>query len=221
MRRLTCLALLAAISCSGTDAPDDAGAPTDAGLDDASDAGPALDAATADAATHDAGPSLPTSCEGACRDVGATIDIGGQQGGFQRAFYGLTAPTVSSSGEWRLHIEVLSGGEDACPSESSPAPDWNLILGSVPLPVDTAGLTGLGGSFLDFDGRFLGAVPVSSAQAVTVTPVAANVCTECVGQGAPSHPAGFVAFVVEATFESGTISGHVFATHCDSLDVAE
>jgi hypothetical protein len=35
---------------------------------------------------------------------------------------------------------------------------------------------------------------------------------------APADPDGLLALDVALTFESGTITGHLFATHCDSLD---
>ncbi|MCA9550108.1 MAG: hypothetical protein KC933_08740, partial [Myxococcales bacterium] len=46
-------------------------------------------------------------------------------------------------------------------------------------------------------------------------------CPACVGMPAPAHPEGFVALEVQASFPEGGLSGHVFATHCDSMDVRE
>lgn len=48
---------------------------------------------------------------------------------------------------------------------------------------------------------------------------AAAAVARCVGQPAPAHPNGFVALELTATFEQGTLSGHVYALHCDSLDL--
>ena len=71
-------------------------------------------------------------------------------------------------------------------------------------------------SLLDFDGALLGNTPVSQATAVSITPTASSVCTTCVGQG--PDPSGYVALDMVATFPEGTIAGHIYATHCESLD---
>lgn len=224
MRRLSILLSAAlASACSATD-PTDAGVPADAGpAGDASlpaDAGDAPDAGPDDAGAPDAGAGLPTRCEGACRDTSAAITLNGTQGDFQRAFYGLTAPSQSSTGDWALYVEASSGGAEGCPSEASPTPAWNLIVAAIPADAGPEPVAATA-SFFDFDGRFLDAVPLTRASAATVTLVAADLCTACVGQPAPAHPAGFVAFDLSAAFPEGAITGHVFATHCDSLDVAE
>jgi hypothetical protein len=58
-------------------------------------------------------------------------------------------------------------------------------------------------TLLDFKGT-LSPNPVDEATQSKLTPVAAG--------------AGFVAFDAEVTFPDGTMTGHVYATHCDSLD---
>ena len=189
------------------------------GWDAALDAGPP-DADTADAGRPDAGPGLPITCEGPCRSLTVAATLNQAQGGFQRAYYGLTAPGQSSTGDWALYVEASSGGADGCPTETSPTPDWNLIVAAVP-PLALAPVTTGSASLFDFVGHFLDAAPLTRASAVSVQLVAADVCTECVGRPAPAHPDGFVAFDLEARFPEGAVMGHVFATHCDSLDVAD
>lgn len=38
---------------------------------------------------------------------------------------------------------------------------------------------------------------------------------------APNDPDGMVALDVTLTFPDGTVTGHLYATHCDSLDLVE
>ncbi|MCK6544505.1 hypothetical protein L6R52_01420 [Myxococcota bacterium] len=226
----TITALCAACS-SGDDGARDASTPFDAELaGDADvvldaqvvqDTGFAEDAGAGDTSTIvDAGEvELPTTCEGDCAQNGAEILFGAAGGGFDRAFYGISSPAQSSSGDWELHVEVLRGGDEGCPTMGSRTPDWNLIV-TLPL-LGVAPLSEVDGAvtFLDFTGRLVtGPRPLTRATAFTVTPVAARVCTACVGGAAPSDPDGFVAFTVDARFAEGTIRGSVFATHCDSFD---
>lgn len=237
MRWTLTISLLALLAACGAERASerpgaDAGAARDAGADagDLEDRdggtaeGGARDAAEAgDAAIPDAGPdALPSTCEGDCRTLSVAIDFGGTTGRFDRAFYGLTAPSESASGEWELHLEAIGGGAPGCPDESSPTPSWTLIL-RLPLFTSPEPLTeatpNTAVTLLDFDGRFItGARPISRATRFTLTPAAADVCTTCLGEAPPAHPEGFVAFDLDATFAEGAIRGRVFATHCDSFD---
>jgi hypothetical protein len=167
------------------------------------------DAASADAAA-DAGGFA--SCTGACRITALTAMLDTTRM-LDRAVYGFTREPPS------LHVEVYRGGAAGCPIESSPPPDYTLILGRVPVPTDATPSTSPG-SILDFQGDLLGGPPGATATEVTITPVAADVCTTCSGMPAPSDPDGFVALDVTLTFAAGTVTGHLFATHCDSLDAA-
>lgn len=64
--------------------------------------------------------------------------------------------------------------------------------------------TGLGASLFDFGGELTDR-PLERATMVRVTPRA-------------YHAGEFVSFEVTAVFDGGTITGGVFARHCDSLD---
>ncbi len=215
--------ILASLLCAAGCGDDRREASADAGRLSA-DAGPSsADAGSASLdASQPADDALPTTCEGACRELTLRATLGGEQGDFSHARYGVTAPAASASGDWELHVEVHAGGEDACPRESSPTPRQTVVL-RLPLLASTAPLVGPSSlsalTFLDFEGRFLpGPSPLSRATRFTVSPRAADVCTACLGAPEPSHAAGFVAFDVAAELAEGTLTGKVLATHCDSLD---
>jgi len=176
--------------------------------------------------TRDAVEADATACAGACRVVTLEATFDGDVFPFDRAFYGLTAPSQSTSGEWEVHLEAHAGGSSECPTEASPTPDRTVVLSGLTVvdveapssgPLDS----GLSASLLDFEGSVLGGEPVASATFVEVTAQSGDVCTGCVGQPAPSDPDGFVALDLHAELDAGTISGHVFAAHCDSMDVGE
>jgi hypothetical protein len=62
------------------------------------------------------------------------------------------------------------------------------------------------GNILDYEGDLLGGPLGAAATMVTLTPVAAMEET-------------FVAFDANLAFAAGTVTGHLYATHCASLDV--
>ena len=190
----------------------DAGALTDTGsaTDDAPSEG---DAGGADA-------SRP--CAGACAELTLSATFGGTTRAFDRAFYGITAAAVASSGAPELHVEATAGGGETCPTDSSPTPDRTLVVDGVP-PGATAALdesSGVSVSLLDFTGELLPDAPIARATALSVTVAFADVCVECVGGAPPSDPDGAVALDVTATFAEGAAAGHVYAVHCDSMDLA-
>jgi hypothetical protein len=200
--------------------PGERGGATDAGTADAATGAGTADAATgagtADAAVAtDAG--LPGRCEGACRSLTLEARFGEARRGFDRAYFGVTGPGASASGEAELHVEVYAGGEDGCPREDSPTPA-RTVVARLPLlagpviegPSDAASL-----SLLDFAGDLLaGPAPLARATRFAVRPRAAAVCLDC---PAP-RPEDVVAFELEADLEGGSLEGHVFATRCASLD---
>jgi hypothetical protein len=99
-----------------------------------------------------------------------------------------------------LHVELDKGGEGVCPTMSSPTPEYTLVLGLF----DTFAMTSPA-TFLDYVGDMLGG-PIN-ASASTVTP--SNIFYA---------PGTTLAFDLAATFDAGTVGGHVYAAHCASLD---
>jgi ABC-type Fe3+-hydroxamate transport system substrate-binding protein len=170
------------------------------------------------AAPPDGAGGLPTTCAGACATLDLTATFSGTSRGFDRAFYGLTRGRAGTT----LYVEATGGGDPGCPTETSRTPERTFGVADLALPASTAPLAGAG-ALLDFTGDLLPGAPVASASATTVTPVAARLCASCVGMPAPSDPDGLVALDVTATFAAppGTVSGRVYATHCDSLDTLE
>jgi hypothetical protein len=71
------------------------------------------------------------------------------------------------------------------------------------MPTSTATLTSPA-NLIDFQGDLLSSPAPMAATSVMLSPVAKN--------------ANELALDVNLTFPSGTIGGHLFATHCDSLD---
>lgn len=201
------------------------------------DAAPAVDLGPADAPVADwagmpdqlaadvtptpdgSGGGLPKSCSGSCAKQTLTVTFGSTTVPIERAVYGVDKDAQGKPG---IYIEALHGGFTGCPQQSSPTTDRTLIISGLPLPLDTTAITktdGLVVSLLDYKGDLLPSKPVTKATAASVTFVAADVCPGCVGKPAPSHPGGFVALDLSATFPEGTVSGRLYAVHCDSLDL--
>jgi hypothetical protein len=163
--------------------------------------------------------TLPATCEGACRTLALTATFNGNTRGFDRAFYGFTLGRLGS----RLYLEASAGGNPGCPTGGGRTPDRTFRVDGLGVPTSTAPLDGAG-ALLDFRGDLLPTAPTASADTTTATPVAGSLCQECVGMPAPSDPDGFIALDIQSTFTGsapGTVAGHVYATHCDSLDSVE
>lgn len=143
-----------------------------------------------------------TSCEGACRTTDLTAALAATRT-LDHAVYGVT----SSAGGATLHVEVYRGGDPGCPEMSSPPPDYTLVLGRVPVPAAATPVTSPA-NILDFVGDLLGGPLGAAATAVAITPTA-------YADGA------FLALDVDLTFAAGSITGHLFAEHCASLDSTE
>jgi hypothetical protein len=192
---VTAALAVALVACGGGD---------DAAVDGGGDV--AIDAAT----------GLPTTCTDACTAIDLTATFGGTNRGFERAYFGLTSPTKSASGEFELYVEASAGGDGLCPSDTSPTPDRIVrVTGllapvGVPVPITSATV-----SLLDFEGSLLPDVPTATATASTVTWIAADVCTECT---AGDDRDRFATFDLSATFDGGSAAGRIYAGHCDSLD---
>jgi hypothetical protein len=190
----------------------------DAGTADAAwDATEAADLATGDTFTSpDVAPDAGPRCDAQCRTVALIATVGAASAGFDRAYYGLTAPASSTSGRWEVHVEVHAGGPAGCPTQESPTPDQTLIVTGmtfpeVPLTVTDA--DGLVVSLLDFSGA-LTAEPVLRANGEELTWIQWDLCTDCEGD----DPNGFLAFDLAAPLDAGRVEGHVYATHCASMD---
>jgi hypothetical protein len=134
-----------------------------------------------------------------------TARFGSVERTLDRAYFGVTR---SASGA-TLHVEAYRGGGTGCPTQSSPTTDYTLVLATVPMPSGMMPVTSPG-NLLDFKGDLLGGELGAMATAVTITPKATDVCAACNGT--------FLSADVSLTFAGGTIIGHLYATHCDSLD---
>jgi hypothetical protein len=159
------------------------------------DAPATIDAASADSPMADAG--FGSTCQGTCTTtvltaafmVTRTLDA---------AYFGITAADNT------LHVEAYRGAAAGCPTTSSPTPEYTLVLGRVTRPTSTQASTSPG-NILDYQGDLLGGPLGQAASTVTITPVAAS------GDS-------FVALDLMLVFPSGTVMGHLYATHCTSLD---
>jgi len=215
-------ALLVALALCPAACSDDVAPAADLGLQPdarSADLAGAPDQLLPDAALADAGPGLPKTCSGACAKQTLTVTFGSVTVPIERAVYGVDKDAQGKPG---VYIEALHGGFTGCPQQSSPTTDRTLILSGLPLPVDSTPITqtdGLVVSLFDYKGDLLPSKPLTKATAASVTFVAGDVCPTCVGQPAPSHPGGFVALDLSATFAEGTVSGRLYAVHCDSLDL--
>jgi hypothetical protein len=162
------------------------------------------DALSEDTSPPDGGPSFE-SCEDACAQTLLTLVFGNDEVSIDRAQFGFNLP---DNGEQTLHVEAHFGGDPACPSPSSPTPDRTVIFANVPIPTDPTPIEGTPVTLLDFEGS-LSPNPFDKATQVTLTPVAARMTPP---------EAAFVAFEVDVVFPGGTMVGHVYASHCDSMD---
>jgi hypothetical protein len=168
---------------------------SDDGSPPPADGPPQIDAAPGDMM----GNGLATTCTGACTTTALTATFGGTTRTLDVAYFGVT----TMGGTQSLYVEAYGAAAAGCPSMSSPTPDYTLIFGSVPMPTSTAALTSIA-NLIDFQGDLLPSPAPVKATVVALTPVAKNT-TE-------------LALDVDLTFASGTLAGHLYATHCDSLD---
>jgi hypothetical protein len=154
----------------------------------------------------DGGPadSAEASCTGTCAVTSVNAMFTSTKT-LTIAWYGVTAA------ENTLYVEVDLGGSTTCPEESSPTPDYSLVMGTVPIPTGTTSVMS-GGAMLDYStgGDLLGGPPVAQAMTITLTPDISN--------GPPSVPGAHLAFDITGTFTGGTVSGHLYALHCASMD---
>lgn len=152
-----------------------------------------------DAPALDAAAGLPTTCDGACQALTLRASFGGTVRDFEQAYFGISRADDPPT----LHVEAYRGGAAGCPSGSSPTPDYTLVVAGLPRPTAAAALTAQA-NLLDFQGDLLGGALGAQATAVTLTPTAAG--------------DQVLALDAAITFAAGTVSGHLYATHCASLD---
>ncbi len=201
------------------DAPRAADAPRPSDAQPA-DARPGADAPAATDAPRSAdapASTLPATCDATCRTQSLAVRFGNTSLPIERAVYGVER----AGGGFAIHLEALHGGFSGCPTMSSPTPARTLVVSGLPVPRDDAPRSerdGVSATLLDYEGTLLPGAPLTRATAVRVTATAALVCTSCLGAAPPADPNGFLALELQATFPEGTIGGHVFASHCDSLD---
>lgn len=167
---------------------------------------PPVDARATDDSPTDGGGGGFTTCTGGCRTTTLTATFGADTRTLERAVYGITTAGATQT----LHVEAYRGGDPGCPTQSSATPDYTMILGQVPIPTSSDPTTSPG-NLLDFAGDLLDGPLGAAATGVIVSPVAAD----------PSAIPPFVALDVQLTFAAGTITGHLFATHCASLDESQ
>jgi hypothetical protein len=175
------------------------------------DGGPEADTGADSGPSSDASPDM--ALNGA---VDITATVGDVTEGFDRAYYGLTAPEQTASGNWEIHVEVYAGGDEGCPQMDSPTPDRTLVIGGLSfpeVPTEQREEDGVAIALLDFAGT-LTDEPTLSATGEIVFFQQWSLCTDCEGD----DPDGYVSFDVDALLEDGNIRGHVYATHCASLN---
>ena len=137
-----------------------------------------------------------TSCEGQCRQTNLTAMFVNTRT-LDSAYYGTTFDTQS------LRIEAYRKAPQGCPTGGSQTPDYTLVLAEV-APAQPSSNTSPA-NILDFKGDLLGG-PLGLAAMMKQIDTAAWV------------PNTFVAVDVNLTFSSGTVTGHIYATHCATLD---
>lgn len=167
------------------------------------------DAVTVDAVRLDAvaidGPV--SACTGACRMLTAKAAKGLATVAFDRAFYGYNGTTADPTS---LRIELHHGGDVTCPTMNSPSPLQTTIISAIPIISRTVPANHLTAkvSYLDFAST-LTTTPIVRSTAVSLSVI--------VGSFAANDL--YVAFDVSASLgEAISITGHVFAIHCESLD---
>lgn len=162
---------------------------------------PMIDAPiSVDAAIDAPAPTFAT-CTGACKTTSLSAAFAATRA-LDKAYYGVTASPPS------LHVEAYGNAPAGCPTAMSPNPDYTLILGRVPIPTDPTASTSPG-NILDFKGDLLGGPLGAAATTIAITPTAADKVMAA---------DGFVALDVMLTFPTGTVTGHLYATHCASMD---
>ena len=141
--------------------------------------------------------TLPTTCTGACATTALTADFEVTRT-LDKSYFGI------NSDDDTLRVEAYRRAGTGCPTMNSPTPDYTLIIGRLPKPTGTGALESPA-NILDFRGDLLGGPLGVAATMRTITPAAYN-------------DRMLIALDVMLTFNEGTVMGHLYATHCPSLD---
>jgi hypothetical protein len=192
--------LSAMLACGTTATPQDAGSTPDPIDATAAEGAAPFPSGVADAGSTDAG------CTGACRSLSLDATYGAKTAKFERAQFGWDKTGTTVSG---VTTEIHAGGAPECPKQSSPTPDRTLIVSGVPTGATGRTLTladGVAVTLLDFK------------EALTKKPLDKATAAKITGITLEGDPPEKVVFDLEATFEEGTIKGHVFADHCTTMD---
>ncbi|MBK9070989.1 MAG: hypothetical protein IPL79_08315 [Myxococcales bacterium] len=151
-------------------------------------------------------PSLAT-CDGNCAILDADASNTTLSVAFDRAYFGVT----TDGGNQTLYLELYRGGDDGCPSEASATPAQTLIIAGLPVFAnrdDLSAADGITSSLLDFAGDLTEVLAPSSATSIAIEPTAISM----------ANPR-LVAFDFDVSYENNlAAAGHVYATHCASLD---
>ena len=151
---------------------------------------------TSDAGSDSGSGDAPAPCQGPCATTNLTATFQATRM-LDSAYYGVTFDTNN------LHVEAYRRGGTGCPTMSSPTPDYTLVLGEVSPTQPMSNLATA--NILDFKGDLLGGPLGVAATQVKIDRTA-------------GEAAMFIALDVMLTFQQGTVAGHLYATHCDSLD---
>jgi hypothetical protein len=147
-------------------------------------------------AAADAG--FGSTCTGPCQTTALVATMMATRT-LNRAYFGVT------SADNTLHVEAYLGGGTGCPTMNSPPPDYTLVLGRVAMPTSMTTISSPG-NFLDLVGDMLPDNMLGQkADSVSLTPVA-------------YQPGSHLALDASLVFPAGTVAGHLYATHCASLD---
>jgi hypothetical protein len=137
------------------------------------------------------------SCQGQCKLTNLTATFNATRT-LDSAYYGTMFDSPA------LRIEAYRTGTPGCPTMNSPTPDYTVVLGEVAPDQPTSNMSTA--NILDFKGDLLGGPLGLAATAKQIDRTAWS-------------PGNFIAVDVMLTFATGTVVGHIYATHCASLDM--
>ena len=135
-------------------------------------------------------------CQGQCKQTNVTLMFNVTRT-IDTAYYGTTFDSMG------LHVEGYYNAAPGCPTGTSPTPDYTLVMREVSPTTPTSPMATA--NVLDFKGDLLGGPLGLAATMKEINTVA-------------WRDKAFIALDVNLTFSTGTAVGHVYATHCSTLD---